>query len=245
MGAANMIKIVAIFICLCLFNIVAHAGPKSEASPGRKDVAGLGLGAVIGGLIAGPPGAIVGAAGGAWFTDRQNRKDEKLAGLETRLLEKQTELARLQGEFSDLEYRHGMELQKVRADQRATALEKLSNGVAFTVYFRTDSNGLDPEITHGITQLARYLQAFPEIQVRLEAHADERGTTAYNSQLSQRRADAVKQAFVAAGLPARRIRCKAFGETMATSASGDQEGYIYDRRVNIHLSLDRESYAAN
>ena len=60
-----MIKYLVIgTIFLCLFNITAHAGPVTHKTKPHKDVIGLGVGAIIGGLIAGPPGAIIGAAGG-------------------------------------------------------------------------------------------------------------------------------------------------------------------------------------
>jgi hypothetical protein len=54
------------FIALCLFNIVAHADPVSHESETfkHKEELGIGIGAIIGGLIAGPPGAIIGMASG-------------------------------------------------------------------------------------------------------------------------------------------------------------------------------------
>ena len=230
-------------VSLTLVNLPAYAGPESGPGKSHKDIGGLGMGAIIGGLIAGPPGAIIGAAGGAWYGDRQGKKDNKMATLESRLREKQTELAQLQGEFTDLEARHGMELQQVKNAQRSSALDRLSQGISLTVYFRTNSASVEPEVTPRIERLAQYLTAFPEIQLHLEAHADPRGSSAYNTQLSQQRAETVRQALVQAGVPAKRIYSQAYGESMAKSASGDEEGYIYDRRVNIELSLDNESYA--
>ncbi|MBF8269195.1 MAG: OmpA-like protein [Gammaproteobacteria bacterium] len=230
-------------VSLGLINLPAYAGPEAGTSKTHKDVAGLGVGAIIGGLIAGPPGAIIGAAGGAWYGDRQEKKDEQLAVLETRLLEKQTELAQLQGEFTDQEYRHGMKMLQVKADQRSSELDKLSQGVSLSVFFRTDSASMDPDVIPRIERLAQYLQAFPEIQLHLEAHADQRGASAYNERLSQQRAASVRQALIQAGVPEKRIYSHAHGESMAQSSAGDLEGYVFDRRVNIELSLDRQSYA--
>jgi outer membrane protein OmpA-like peptidoglycan-associated protein len=237
-------KIIVGISCLGLIHAAAIAGPDSaKAGSRRQEVAGLGLGAVIGGLIAGPPGAIIGAAGGAWYGDRQTRKAMHTAALETRLIEKQAELAQLQAEFAELESSHGRELQRVKLDQRASALEQLSNGVSFTVLFRTNSAALNPEFTQRVERLAQYLRAFPEIQLHLEAHADPRGATGYNLRLSEQRAEAVMQALVQAGLAAERVHMHAYGETMARSAAGDAEGQAFDRRVTLQLSLDTESYA--
>ena len=230
---------------LCLFNVAAHAGPLTEKAKTHKEEMGLGLGAVIGGLIAGPPGAIIGAAGGAWYGDRQKKKDDKLTALEKRLHEKQTELAGLQGEFSDLQASRDMEVKKVNLDKQVSALDKLSRGITVTVFFRTNSFSLEPENAARINHLAQYLQDFPEIQLELEAYADRRGTKEYNRNLSQQRADAVRQALINGGLPANRIHSHAFGESGASAAAGDVEGYVFDRRVRIQLSLDTQAYALN
>ena len=239
-----MIKYYVVGLTLmCLFNVAAHAGPVTEKVKTHKEEMGMGLGAIIGGLIGGPPGAIIGAAGGAWYGDRQEKKDGKLATLEKRLLDKQTELAGLQGEFSDQEARHDMEIQKVKLDRQVSALDKLSRGITLTVFFRTNSFSLEPGNAARIEHLAQYLQDFPEIQLDLEAYADQRGTEEYNRRLSQQRADAVKQALMRSGLQANRIHSHANGESGASAAAGDIEGYVFDRRVRIQLTLDTQAYA--
>lgn len=232
-------------VFLCLFNITAHAGPVTEKARTHKDVMGLGMGAIIGGLIAGPPGAIIGAAGGAWYGDKQDKKETRLVTLKQRLQEKQSALTNLQGEFATMENNQKGELQKVKMEQQISALDKLSQGVTLTVYFRTNSYSIDAENTSRIEHLAHYLQTFPEIQINLGAYSDRRGTDAYNLQLSQQRADAVRQALLQGGLQARRIHTHAYGDSMAKIAAGDYDGYVFDRRVIIQLSLDDEAYAVN
>jgi len=231
-------------IGLSLCTQPSYAGNKSEPHPGHKDLTGLGMGAIIGGLIGGPPGAIIGAAGGVWYGDRQNKKDQKQVSMETRLLDKQVELAQLHGDFANLQSMRSQELQKVKFDQRTSVLDQLSRGLSFPVYFRTNSADLDAEVSPRLARLAQYLRAFPEVQLQLEAHADRRGSDSYNEQLSQRRAIAVKQTLIGAGVPANRIYTHAYGESMAKATSGDLEGYMYDRCVNIELSLDRQNFAA-
>ena len=239
-----MIKYFLVGITLmCLFNIAAHAGPVAVKAKSHKEEMGLGLGAIIGGLIAGPPGAIIGAAGGAWYGDRQEKKEDKLAALEQRLHDKQAELAGLQGEFADLQARRDTELTKVKLERQVSAMDKLSHGVTLTVFFRTNSFNLEPDNAARIEHLAQYLRDFPEIQLQLEAYADRRGTEAYNRRLSQQRADTVRQALIQGGLQSHRIHSRAFGETGANAADGDVEGYVFDRRVRIQLSLDTQAYA--
>ena len=50
----------------------------------------------------------------------------------------------------------------------------------------------------------------------------------------------VKHALINAGIPNKRIQTQAFGESHAKAKEGNLEEYIYDRRVTINLTLDRE-----
>ena len=84
------------------------------------------------------------------------------------------------------------------------------------------------------------IKEFPEIQLQLEAHADRRGHHNYNIQLSKQRAQAIRQELIRSGLDPVRIHAHAYGESAALTAMGDEEGYIFDRRVNIHLTLNTE-----
>jgi sortase system peptidoglycan-associated protein len=232
-----------LFSSLCLFNIAVHASPLTERNTraDHKEEAGLGMGAIIGALIAGPPGAIIGAAGGAWLGNKQSMKDSKLGLLEQRLAERNSELVYLQKEFSTLQNGFNQQVHQVRLEKRLGALEELSRGVSLTVYFRTNSAEVDAEIIPRIEKLARFIKDFPEIQIQLEAHADRRGHYDYNKQLSIKRADIVTRQLIRAGLDPARIHAHAYGESEALSAIGDEEGYVFDRRVNIHLTLNTET----
>ncbi|MBI2970320.1 MAG: OmpA family protein [Gammaproteobacteria bacterium] len=237
-----MIKYIVFgFVCLCLVNVVAHADVSAARPDRSSEPAGLGLGALLGGLIAGPPGAILGAAGGRWLGSRAAHRNGQIAELEQGLAQRNGELAALQAEFHELEKLHGRELQRVNADGSGSALERISRGVSLSVYFRTASAELDPEFTTRIERLAALLQALPRVRLHLDAHADRRGTPAYNRALSERRAQAVRRILTGAGLPAERIQSHAHGETRALAAEGDAEGYVFDRRVSIDLSVDPEA----
>lgn len=230
-------------LCLSMFSLAVQAGPGHPAAvkSTHKDEIGMGIGAVIGGLIAGPPGAIIGAAGGAWYGDRMNKKADKVASMKADLTQKQTQTAYLQNQLDTLRSQFGQELHKVKLQNRKAALEELSHGVSLTVYFRTDSAEIDQQAVPRISQLAAFLKEFPEIQLHLDAHADRRGGEDYNRKLSLRRARAVQQALVNAGIDGRRIHAHAYGETGAGSAEGDTEGMMFDRRVNIILNLDTQA----
>jgi outer membrane protein OmpA-like peptidoglycan-associated protein len=227
-------------ILMCLFNVAAHADTRADAPNAWKEPAGFGLGALLGGLIGGPPGAIVGAAGGAWLGSRSRTGDEQLVALERRLEERELEFAALRSQLADLHTRHAGELQRVRLERRQSVLEQLSDGVTLTVYFRTDSPVIDGEFIPRIQSLAEFLYGFPEIRLDLEGHADRRGAVPYNEDLSRKRALAVRDALVRAGLAEDRLRARGVGSAQARAAQGDADGHAFDRRVTIRLTIDTE-----
>ena len=68
-----------------------------------------------------------------------------------------------------------------------------------------------------------------------EGHTDTRGSEVYNQQLSQRRAEAVKQALVQRGVDPTRIQAIGYGETQPVSSSD-----AMNRRVNIVIDPIRQ-----
>ncbi|NKB38615.1 MAG: OmpA family protein [Gammaproteobacteria bacterium] len=227
---------------LCIFNLAVYANPISSRSNANeyKEESGLGIGAIIGGLLGGPPGAILGAAGGAWLGNKEQQEDEKLFTLEQRLLEKNGELNTLRGEFSHLQGSFGQQLQKVKMEKHIGALEQLSRGVSLVVYFRTGSAEVDKDNLKRLQHLATFVKDFPEIQIQLSAHADKRGDEKYNFELSKQRALLVAEKLREAGLDGQRIHSHAYGESAAIASEADREAYVFDRRVNIQLTLDTE-----
>ncbi len=235
---------VLVLAALMMFNATAF-GETSDAVPaddeGHGDEIGLGIGAVIGGLIAGPPGAIIGAAGGAWYGNRQDREAVEKESLEADLHKKRTEVAYLNNQLEELRSEFGREMRKVKLEDRRSALDQLSEGVSLTVYFRTDSADIAGDMRSRIKRLAGFLKDYPEVQLHLEAHADRRGSEEYNRALSRKRAASVRAALAEAGIDPARIHSHAYGESAAERPETDREGMIFDRRVNIILNLDTQA----
>ena len=87
-----------------------------------------------------------------------------------------------------------------------------------------------------VRTLAAYLQAGPSASVLVEGHTDSQGAAEANLKLSQRRADAVRDALVAAGIPRARTQAVGRGATRPVADNGNAAGRARNRRVEIVIS---------
>ena len=235
-----MKKICKLLLLASVIQPALAADQNSTEAVTQNETAGFGLGALIGGLIAGPAGAVIGAAGGTLYGNHTGKKQDQIALLEQQLQDKQIDLVRLQNEFSNIQAEYAGNLQKVATENRQTTLEKLADGISFSIYFRTNESHMDMNLAPHIQDLVNLIRDVPDIRVLVEAYADERGLPSYNLQLSRARAKTLQNELVNAGLPANRIIQHAYGEARSRAVNGDIEGYIFDRRVDIRLTLDSE-----
>ena len=229
---------IALLISLVFFQTLVSADDITHQPPIGKDGAGFGLGAIIGGLVAGPPGAVIGAFSGGWLGVRESEKDRQLAALEQELNAKSIELAYQQNELASTRAQFEQEFQKVMLNREVRELEKLSQGISYVIYYKTDRADLRKEVLPRIRQLAELIKPYARIKIRIEGHADRRGSKKYNLKLSQRRIETVRKQFLDAGIPAKRLQTYARGENEAKA--NEQEEFIFDRRVTISLTLDQE-----
>jgi len=125
------------------------------------------------------------------------------------------------------------ELEKLQAQQtdRGWVLS-VSGDVLFDVGQAT----LTPGAYHSLSQLAGFLRAHPQESVVVEGYTDDTGSEQFNLDLSQRRAQAVKQALIAQNVAAQRIVTRAFGESFPIASNGTASGRQLNRRVEFVLS---------
>ena len=107
------------------------------------------------------------------------------------------------------------------------------DGLQGDVLFRTGSSEVSPEIAHQIQVIAQVVAKAPELKVRLDGYADPRGADDFNMQLSQERANAVRDLLTAAGVAEDALEVNAYGKTQ--SMASDSDGYALERRVRLTL----------
>ena len=84
-----------------------------------------------------------------------------------------------------------------------------------------------------LSQHAQYLAQNRSKTLRLEGHADERGTREYNLALGERRANAVKAYLSAQGAVGRQIEVISYGEEKPAGAGHDEASWAQNRRVDL------------
>jgi peptidoglycan-associated lipoprotein len=108
--------------------------------------------------------------------------------------------------------------------------------VGDTVYFGTDSYSVGPDGEAVLRQQAELLMANPEVFVRIEGHADERGTREYNIALGDRRANAVKDVLVSYGVERNRIRVVSFGKDRPSCGESSEGCWQQNRRATTAVA---------
>jgi len=102
-----------------------------------------------------------------------------------------------------------------------------------TVHFDYDRAEIRDDQMETIKENARYLHEHPNIAVNLEGHCDERGTEEYNMALSEKRAEAVREAMVSLGIQTHRLSSVPYGEAAPLDPGHTEEAYAQNRRVEF------------
>ncbi|MET0090080.1 MAG: OmpA family protein [Candidatus Thiodiazotropha sp.] len=212
-----------------------QAAVADEVSQTVNDQAfkGSWLGLLAGGLVAGPPGAVLGFAGGAVIGDLHSRNQTLVAAAEAIPQPSPNQIVE-ETDLSD-------SLQQANQQLMPMDLNALQQGFRFCLGFRTGSSIIEPKIATQLQALAQMLKAFPQFQLQIDAGADQRGSEAFNHALSQARAEAVVNLLSEAGLPRDRMTARYQGESGATYPQDDLEGLAFDRMVQITLVPGGES----
>jgi len=107
-----------------------------------------------------------------------------------------------------------------------------AGGVATVFYFDFDKATLKAEARDALNIHAQRLKSNP-IYVRLEGHADERGTREYNMALGERRANAVKEYLVLQGVNSDLLEVISYVEERPAALGSDDGSWALNRRVEM------------
>jgi peptidoglycan-associated lipoprotein len=118
------------------------------------------------------------------------------------------------------------------AETEAVVGELEKTGASFTLYFAYDDTEIDEAGTRVIIEHANFMQNNPSVRLRLEGHADERGTREYNLALGENRALSVKEVLGLYNLE-NRVVVVSYGEERPVSIEHNEEAWEKNRRVEF------------
>jgi peptidoglycan-associated lipoprotein len=101
------------------------------------------------------------------------------------------------------------------------------------VYFDYDQADILPEFNAQLQAHGQQLAQNSSMQLRLEGHADERGSREYNIGLGERRAQAVRRVLMLQGATATQLTTVSYGEERPAQTGSDEESWRLNRRVEL------------
>ncbi len=220
--------------------------PASVDSVRDDQVVSIGIGALFGALVGGPPGFIIGMVGmnavNNYEYDKQQQSarmadDEQQKVVATQDAQQQlAELASFEPDrTTDVQV---ASLSEVVPDRPWDQLvQSLATHFEQWVQFRTSKAELEPHLQKQLVRAAAWMSQMPSVHIELHGFTDPRGEDQDNMALSRARLDSVRRALIAGGVDAGRITGYAHGESLPLYNSEDTESNNFERRVLISFQI--------
>lgn len=124
--------------------------------------------------------------------------------------------------------------------ERERAMESARQILEERVFFDYDESALTAEARETLRRKVDILRASPAVQIRIEGHADERGSTEYNVALGTRRAESVREFLVGFGLDPSRFSVASYGEERPLVSASNEQAWAQNRRAEFVITAGRD-----
>lgn len=122
----------------------------------------------------------------------------------------------------------GRQMEEIRAEQSASTAAGLRD-----VFFAYDSFSISEEGRHALSRNAEWMKANSSARLKIEGHCDERGTSAYNLVLGEKRAKAVRNYLVELGVAANHLSVVSYGKERPFCKEHAESCYAQNRRGHV------------
>lgn len=120
------------------------------------------------------------------------------------------------------------QMEELRAEQIASAAAGLRD-----VFFAYDSFAISEEGRQSLARNAEWIKSNPGTQLKVEGHCDERGTSAYNLVLGEKRAKSVRNYLVELGVAPKQLSVVSYGKERPVCAEHAESCYSQNRRGHL------------
>jgi len=128
----------------------------------------------------------------------------------------------------------GRQMDEIRAEQAASAAAGLRD-----VFFGYDSWTISEDGRQTLTRDAEWMKSNPSALVKVEGHCDERGTSAYNLVLGEKRAKAARNYLVELGVGANRLSVVSYGKERPICNEHAESCYQQNRRSHLAIKTGK------
>jgi len=188
------------------------------------------------------------AATVAAFQERREREramsERERAERERMLAEQRRREAEMEAQAARQEAEDAQEqLSELRNQFAELQAEQTERGLLLTlrdVLFDFNEADLKSGAQRQMADLATYLETYSERPIRIEGFTDSVGSEEYNQNLSEQRAQAVRDALVSNGIDPDRIDTRGYGEAYPVAGNSSDTGRAQNRRVEIIISYDEQ-----
>lgn len=145
----------------------------------------------------------------------------------------QKKVADLAKQEADLAFE---EIDALRRQLESLAARETVDGLVMTLgdfVFDSASANIKQGAVDNFTKVLDFIDGYPDRNIRIEGHTDSSGSDAFNLNLSQQRADAVKSLLVDYGINSSRIEAIGMGESLPVADNNTEAGKAKNRRVDI------------
>lgn len=119
---------------------------------------------------------------------------------------------------------------------RQRAVDDARETLTAMVFFEYDMSRITPEAEQILRQKVGVLRASPNVYMRMEGHADERGSNEYNLALGSRRAESVIALITGFGINVTRFETVSYGEERPLVNRSDEAAWSQNRRVEFVIT---------
>ncbi len=126
--------------------------------------------------------------------------------------------------------------EEMARQERARNAEEARQTLRETVYFDYDESAIRSDTEQRLRAKLDVLRNNPGVQIRMEGHADERGTSEYNIALGSERAESVMQFFTGFGLDGNRFSTVSYGEERPVARGSSEASWAQNRRVEFVIT---------
>ena len=145
----------------------------------------------------------------------------------------QAEISRAQAEAAEA---RAADLQRKLADLEATKVDRGRVVTLGDVLFEFNRAEVKATAQARLAKLADFLKQYPERRVLIEGHTDNVGSTAYNDQLSTRRAESIRGQLVLLGVSSDRMATIGYGKDYPVASNDSDTNRAINRRVEVYIS---------